>query len=189
MSSFVAKKLDMSGALRQHIEPSGDRALISSPQLSWEQNGLPINEGPEVLQHNGQTFIIYSASGYWTNQYCLGQLTYNGVGDPMLAASWTKKSTPVFASANNVVGVGHASFTKSPDGLEDWIVYHAHNTPGTFTGIRDIHTQKFAWNANGSPNFGVPVGRGIAVVEPGGTPHFVASLLDLNNDLLAGILS
>jgi len=166
----------------------GDRALISQPTFNWEQNGLPINEGPEALQHNGQTFIIYSASGYWTNEYALGQLTYNGVGDPMLAASWAKKSTPVFASANNVVGVGHASFTKSPDGLEDWMVYHAHNTPGNFTGIRDIHMQKFTWNANGSPNFGVPVGRNIAVVEPAGTPHFVFSLQDQPDDLLGNAL-
>jgi GH43 family beta-xylosidase len=166
----------------------GDRALISQPTFSWEQNGLPINEGPEVLQHNGQTFIIYSASGYWTNDYALGQLTYNGVTDPMLAASWGKKSTPVFSQANNVVGVGHASFTKSPDGLEDWMVYHAHNTPGDFTGIRDIHAQRFTWTVNGSPNFGVPVGRNVPIIEPAGTPHWVSSLQDSPDDLLAGVL-
>jgi GH43 family beta-xylosidase len=154
---------------------SGDRALISSPTFSWEQQGLKINEGPEALQHNGHTYLIYSASGYWTNSYCLGQLTYTG-GDPMLAGSWVKKSTPVFSQGNNVVGVGHASFTKSPDGLEDWIVYHAHNTPGNFTGIRDIHVQPFTWNADGSPNLGQPVANGTPVSEPGGTPHFVTAL-------------
>jgi GH43 family beta-xylosidase len=166
----------------------GERALISQPTFNWERNGMPINEGPEVLQHDGQTFIIYSASGYWTNEYCLGQLTYSG-GDPMQANSWTKRSTPVFAAANNVVGVGHASFTKSPDGLEDWIVYHAHNTPGEFTGVRDIHAQRFTWNANGTPNFGQPIGRGVAVVEPAGTPHFVSSVLDADDDLLADLFA
>jgi GH43 family beta-xylosidase len=153
---------------------SGDRALISTPTFNWEQQGLNINEGPEALQHDGHTYIVYSASGYWTNNYCLGQLTYSG-GDPMQASSWVKKSTPVFSQANNVVGVGHASFTKSPDGLEDWIVYHAHNTPGNFTGVRDIHIQPFSWNADGSPNFGQPVANGTPITEPGGTPHFVTS--------------
>ncbi|MBC8106345.1 MAG: family 43 glycosylhydrolase [Anaerolineae bacterium] len=154
---------------------SGNRALISSPTLGWEQNGLPINEGPQILQRDGKTFIIYSGSGYWTNEYALGQLTYNGVGNPLFANSWVKKSTPVFSQANNVVGVGHSSFTKSPDGLDDWMVYHAHNTPGEFTGIRDIHMQKFAWNADGSPNFGSPLARNTQLIEPSGTPHFAAA--------------
>jgi len=48
--------------------------------------------------------------------------------------------------------------------------------------------QKFTWNANGSPNFGVPVGRNIAVVEPAGTPHFVFSLQDQPDDLLGNAL-
>src|SRR5581483_6684222 len=117
---------------------SGDRTLISSPTNSWEQNGLPINEGPEVLTKDGTVNIIYSASGYWTNQYALGQLTLTG-RNPALASSWTKQTSgPVFAPTTNVPGVGHASFTKSPDGGQDWIVYHAHNTPGTFTGTRDV---------------------------------------------------
>ena len=71
--------------------------------------------------------------------------------------------------------------------MEDWIVYHAHNTPGTFTGIRDIHMQRFTWNPNGTPNFGQPIGRGVSIVEPGGTPHFVTAIEDPNEDLLAAI--
>ena len=114
----------------------GDRVLISTPQYAWEKNGLPINEGPEVLIDNGQLQIIYSASGYWTPQYALGKLTYNGTGSLLSAASWTKAVLPVFAPTSQVVGVGHASFTKSPDGTEDWIVYHAHANPNVFNEDR-----------------------------------------------------
>ena len=40
---------------------SGERVLISAPTYSWEQVGMNINQGPEALQHNGKTFIVYSA--------------------------------------------------------------------------------------------------------------------------------
>jgi GH43 family beta-xylosidase len=33
-----------------------------------------VNEGPEVLAHGDQLFLIYSASGCWTEYYALGML-------------------------------------------------------------------------------------------------------------------
>ena len=48
------------------------RTLVSAPMYSWEKNGdlhnpndvahVNVNEGPEVLQHNGRLFLIYSAA-------------------------------------------------------------------------------------------------------------------------------
>jgi GH43 family beta-xylosidase len=139
---------------------STNRVLLSSPTYAWEQYGLPINEGPEALIHNGTLNIIYSASGYWTNQYALGRLTYNGTGSILSASSWTKASLPVFQATALVTGTGHASFTKSPDGTEDWIVYHAHANPTTFNEDRVIRIQPFTFNSNGTPNFGQPVPPG-----------------------------
>lgn len=55
---------------------ASDRVCISMPQYEWEKQGYPhVNEGPQALVKNGRVFIIYSASGSWTNDYCLGQLT------------------------------------------------------------------------------------------------------------------
>ena len=135
-----------------------DRVLLSSPQYTWEMHGLPINEGPQILIQDGKLHIIYSASGFWTPQYALGRLTYSGTGSLLNAASWTKVSQPVFGAANGVVGVGHASFTVSPDASEHWIVYHAHQNPIPSQGeIRDIRIQKFTFFADGTPNFGIPL--------------------------------
>jgi GH43 family beta-xylosidase len=37
---------------------------LSSPEYDWEKHDTPlINEGPEVLWHGAQLFLIYSASG------------------------------------------------------------------------------------------------------------------------------
>jgi len=46
-------------------------------------------------------------------------------------------------------------------------MYHAKmsTAPGWERAIR---TQKFTWNADGSPNFGTPVGTGQATARPSG---------------------
>jgi GH43 family beta-xylosidase len=70
---------------------ASDRVCISRPEYEWEKQGYPhVNEGPQALTRNGRIFIIYSASGSWTDDYCLGQLTYLG-GDPLDPASWRKE--------------------------------------------------------------------------------------------------
>ncbi|MGH7951662.1 MAG: glycoside hydrolase family 43 protein [Limisphaerales bacterium] len=148
---------------------SGERVCISRPDQKWEQHDHPfINEGPETLWHDNQLFIIYSANGAWGDDYCLGQLTWSG-GGVLNAKSWIKKPAPVFSGTADVFGPGHCSFVKSPDGKEDWIVYHAHKYKGS-GWERDIRIQRFDWNANGSPNFGAPVSPGVLLSEPSGSP-------------------
>lgn len=145
---------------------SGERICISRPDRAWEKRDSPhINEGPETLWHKGHLFIIYSASGFWDDNYCLGQLTWTG-GDVMNPRSWVKKPEPVFVHTKDVFGPGHCSFVKSPDGKEDWIVYHAHIGPGT--SQRDVRIQPFNWNADGSPDFGAPVSPGVKLAPPSG---------------------
>lgn len=162
-----------------------DLVLISTPQYAWEKHGLAINEGPQVLIHDGELQIIYSASGYWTPQYALGRLTYTGVGSLLNSASWTKLSEPVFAAANGVVGVGHSSFTVSPDGTEHWIVYHAHQNPVPAQGeIRDIRIQPFTFLPDGTPNFGAPLPLGMPMIVPSKGPEPERSFVigDFNAD-------
>jgi GH43 family beta-xylosidase len=144
------------------VRLAGDRQLISTPELPWERVGIPlINEGPQVLQHRGRLFLIYSASGSWTDDYCLGQLTHLG-GDPLRADSWRKEPAPVFARTDEVFGPGHASFVLAGDGGHDWIVYHAARSQGSGWD-RDVRTQTFSWNGDGAPHFGTPVPPGIPV--------------------------
>jgi GH43 family beta-xylosidase len=144
---------------------SGDRVLISEPEYEWETVGRPaVNEGPEVLQRGGRTFVVYSASGSWTDSYCLGQLELVGP-NPLNRSSWVKKAKPVFTSGDSVFGPGHASFTVSPDGAEDWIVYHAAKYRGSGWN-REVRAQRFGWTAEGEPDFRRPVDAGIEVPAP-----------------------
>jgi GH43 family beta-xylosidase len=151
---------------------SGPRAQISAPTESWERRedpveGLDLNEGPQVLERNGHTFVVYSTRESWLRSYRLGMLRLNSpTADPMQRASWTKTG-PVFAEANGVYGPGHNGFAKSPDGTEDWIIYHAKVDTGP-NWNRVIRMQPFTWNADGSPNFGQPVASGVPLRVPSG---------------------
>ncbi|WP_117211067.1 family 43 glycosylhydrolase [Allorhizocola rhizosphaerae] len=151
---------------------SGTRRILSTPTYSWETVGGAVNEGTEVIQRNGQTFIVFSASHCSTPEYKMGILRYNG-GDPLNSGSWVKSPNPVFQRNNaaGVYGPGHNGFFKSPDGTEDWIVYHANNsTSGGCDMNRTTRAQKFTWNADGTPNFGTPVAVGTVLPAPSGEP-------------------
>lgn len=147
---------------------SGPRTQISKPEFPWELRGRPlINEGPEVLRNGKRVFVVYSASGSWTDNYCLGLLELVGT-DPLDASAWKKKQQAVFSRTADVFGPGHASFVKSPDGREDWIVYHAAKRQGGGWD-RSVRMQKFGWNADGTPDFGRPVSTGNPLPVPSGT--------------------
>ncbi|MCL7429631.1 family 43 glycosylhydrolase [Streptomyces sp. YS415] len=158
-------------------------STISTPTHDWERSGGTVNEGPELLQRGGQTYLVYSASGCWTPDYKLGQLRLTG-SDPLSAAAWTKKPTPVFQrnDAAGVYGPGHHGFFTSPDGTENWIVYHANDaaSEGCDNG-RTTRAQKFTWNADGSPNLGTPVALGASLAGPSGEPASASTTYTLSN--------
>jgi GH43 family beta-xylosidase len=157
----------------------GKRMLLSAPRYEWEKHGdlndpknpphVNVNEGPQSLMNGNRLFIVYSASGCWTDNYTLGLLSFDGGKDLMDASKWKKNATPVFKQSkeNGVYAPGHNSFFKSPDGRQDWILYHANSLPGQGCGkFRSPRAQQFSWNKDGTPNFGEPVKEKVALVVP-----------------------
>ncbi|WP_222106209.1 family 43 glycosylhydrolase [Catellatospora sichuanensis] len=150
---------------------TGATTRLTVPTLAWETRGYKVAEGPTVIQRNGKLFMTYSASATDAN-YCLGMLTATAGSNLLSASSWTKSPNPVFASnsATGQWGPGHNSFTVSEDGASDILVYHDRN-------YRDIsgdplndpnrrtRLQKLYWNADGTPNFGIPVPDGATPVR------------------------
>ncbi len=138
---------------------TGPRVRISTPEYEWECIGRPlVNEGPQVMVRDGRLFVIYSASGSWTEDYCLG-LLYASVYDPVLEPkSWTKWEHPVFAKdpVVDVYGVGHASYIQTPNG-EWWIAYHGMDRPDGGWNGRSARLQRFTWSDDGFPVFGRPL--------------------------------
>jgi len=147
---------------------TGGKVLISRPTYSWETVGGRTNEGAEPLQRNGKTMLVYSASSCNTPDYKLGLLTLTG-GNPLSASSWTKSANPVFQRGNGVYGPGHNGFFKSPDGTEDWIVYHGNASTSQGCGdTRSTRAQRFTWNSDNTPNFGAPASTSTSLAVPSG---------------------
>jgi GH43 family beta-xylosidase len=145
---------------------------LSKPDLGWERVGFAVNEGPAVLKKGGKIFISYSASATDAN-YCLGLLTADENSDLLSPSSWKKASSPVFKSGNGVYGPGHNTFTTTPDGKVDLLVYHGRdyreingdplNDPNRHTRI-----QPLSFDAQGVPVFGAPAKNGKLVLGGSG---------------------
>jgi len=159
----------------------GSRVELSYPQYSWEKVGNPdVNEGPEILKDkHGELFLFYSASGCATDDYALGLLSLRKNGNPMIANDWTKSKEAVFRQKpeHGAFGPGHNGFFKSPDGSEDWIIYHANAEAGQGCGgLRSPRAQKIHWTAQGTPELGEPLSLKTQIKVPSGEEKVVVRL-------------
>lgn len=107
------------------LEPT--KHLLIEPDQAWERRAMPICEGPQMLEHNDRTYLVYSASGSWTEHYCLGLLIFRGGDAEMTDAAAWRKIGPVFCSSPHGWGVGHCGFVTDADGVT-WMLYHAKTT-------------------------------------------------------------
>lgn len=144
----------------------GPEVLLTKPDLPWERNGHWVNEGPSILHRNGRLFLTYSASATDAN-YCIGLLTADENANLLAANSWQKSPKPVVQSspANSQFGPGHNSFTTTPEGKTDIIVYHARsyehiNGEPLRNPDRATRAQILEWNPDGTPRFAPPVKDG-----------------------------
>ena len=115
----------------------GEGNVICVAEYDWETKGYAYNAEtgasyPKVVEgatavygDNGEIMIIYSASGYWTNYYCLATMILKDNADPLLKDSWIKATEPIFQHQNGVFGPGHAAYTTDAAGNR-WMIYHAY---------------------------------------------------------------
>lgn len=146
----------------------GVPATITTPTHDWEIQGSRVNEGAAILEHDGRVFLSFSASSCDTPDYKIGLAELTG-SDPMNPDHWTKSSVPAMQQGNGVYGPGHNGFFTSPDGTEDWIVYHGNPSQADGCGAtRQTRVQKITYDANGWPDLGAPVRSGEPQTPPSG---------------------
>lgn len=156
-TNIYLAKMDGPLAIRQPA------VLLTRPEYAWEKIGHEVNEASAFLVKNGRVLMTYSASATDAN-YALGLLSAPVDADLMDPRAWTKSKVAVLRSsaATGQYGPGHNSFTTSPDGKTDILVYHARNYRDIVgEPLRDPnrHTraQVIRWRADGMPDFGEPV--------------------------------
>ncbi len=126
------------------------RHLISEPKADWERNSSSQNEGPCVtFAPDGTPVLLFSASYAASDCYCIGYLRLTG-DDPLVRDSWEKCKKPLMETdlqRTDIISPGHNSVVKSPDGTEDWIVYHTAKYSGAGWN-RTVRLQKLEWDGN-----------------------------------------
>lgn len=84
-----------------------------------------------------------------------------------------------------VYGPGHNTFVSSPDGTEDWIVYHATSGQGDGWNNRKARAQRIEWQKDGLPVFGSPLSLATPIEVPAGTGLIRAEHAAADKDSLA----
>jgi GH43 family beta-xylosidase len=152
-----------------------DPATLAGERVQIPASGFgcaEVREGPYVIRHGDRIFLTYSACDTGKPDYKVGYLWAKAKSDLMKVKSWTQGSQPLLerADANQVFGPGHHGFFKSPDGREDWIVYHGKTTSEyTYRG-RSTRAQKLEWDARGFPQKVVPLALDAKLPLPSGDP-------------------
>ncbi|HOX33195.1 MAG TPA: family 43 glycosylhydrolase [Spirochaetales bacterium] len=169
LSASESSSMDLYIApLRAPDRIEGRPSMIARADRPWELRD-PANlkiQGPAVLKRQGRIFVAYSTNAS-DARYCVGLLEADEDSDPLDPASWRKLPGPAFQSAPAArqFGPGHNSFTTSPDGRIDYLVYHARSyerveDPVILDPNRATRVQAFTWDAEGRPVFGSPVPDG-----------------------------
>lgn len=112
----------------------------------YELIGAEVNEGPEMIEHNGKYYLTFSVNGFYDASYSVMQ----SVGDSPLGPFTKLKDDQngLFLSADlgsNAMasGTGHHSFFTVGDKL--YICYHRHNIVGSIDGGRGICVDEVKW--------------------------------------------
>ncbi len=149
-----------------------NEVVLGLPLYDWEKTPpREILEGPQFLEGpTDKIFIVYSAGACWDDNYGLGIFYASKDSDLLNPASWARSDHQLFEQCpdSSVFGPGHNCFTKSPDGKEDWIVYHAKMKSSNECEGRSTRAQKLSWDQNGFPVFGKPVSIEFPLGQPSG---------------------
>lgn len=163
---WAQKDPDIQGNSNLYIAPlanpwtlAADGVMLTKPEYDWETIGFLVNEGPAVIKRDGRLFISYSGSAT-NHHYCMGLLEASEDANPMDPASWTKSAQPLLKTdeSRSLFGPGHNSFTKSEDGQDDILVFHARTYKEIvgdplYDPNRHTFVRKLRWSAEGKPIF------------------------------------
>ena len=165
----------------------GNRVKLPAGGTRWEQMcdvGDPICEGPQILRHNGKVFVLYSTdmSNYQWYQICA--LYADETADLLDPNSWTKIEGPLLNKSldpdDDSLAPGHACAVQSPDGKEDWLIYHAFDgNPDNFSGeqeARCARALKIEWDEKGMPVMGSPIAFDVLQNAPSGSDSDTVAL-------------
>ena len=112
----------------------------------WEKLLHNINEGPEVIKHDGYYYLIYSGNDYRCQDYAIGYATSTSPFGP-----WIKfEGNPVLRRPGNLSGTGHNAMFYDGHG-HLMTVFHSHQSQEK-VDPRQTHVTKAKFKKNSLRN-------------------------------------
>ncbi len=114
--------------------------------VSYELESVSINEGPQVIKHNGKYYLTYSMGAYSDSSYQVGQAVADNITGPY--RKLTEAEGGVLMSGNTsgsqeISGTGHHGFVTVGEQL--FMVYHRHNDIILGGGARNPAIDEIKW--------------------------------------------
>lgn len=157
-------------------EICGEPVFLTGPEYPWESD---ITEGPFPIVRDGKVYLMYAANAAHLPEYCLALMRCNDPEHILDHKSWEKEPQPILTGRGDVYGPGHACIVPSPDGTEDYLVFHSkfdldNTLPGGWNRV--INLLRLHWDEESRPVFdplpmrgeGRPLPSGEVPMMPGG---------------------
>ena len=105
-----------------------------------------INEGPQLLEHNGKFYLTYSVNSYEDNSYMVAQAVSDSILGPYRKLTEAEGGILISGStagSQEVTGTGHHDFVTVGNQL--FMVYHRHNDTVIAGGARNPAIDEIKW--------------------------------------------
>ncbi len=103
-------------------------------------------EGPAVIKHDGKYYCFYSGGNYANDTYGVDYLVADHIDGPWRETGEFRGPQIMRTVPGKVIGPGHNGLVSSPDGKQDYIVYHAWNKAMT---RRQLWVDPLMWTEHG----------------------------------------
>ena len=110
---------------------------------NWDWHTL---EGPCVCKHNGRYYCFYSGGCWQNDSYGVDYGVANQVMGPYSDSGNENGPRVLKTVPNHVIGPGHNSIIRGPDGETDHIVYHAWDKQ---MKLRRMFIDELSWTPDG----------------------------------------
>lgn len=115
-------------------------------RVSYELENVTINEGPQVLEHNGKYYLTFSVNSYADSSYQVIQAVSDNILGPYRKLTEAEGGILISggtAGSQEVTGTGHHGFITVGDQL--FMVYHRHNDTVVAGGARNPAIDEVKW--------------------------------------------
>ncbi|GAA5118758.1 family 43 glycosylhydrolase [Luteolibacter yonseiensis] len=160
------------GSLADKIVEGAVMAPMDSPtRITAHRKEIGLHaEGPRAILRNGKLIMTGAEGGFASKDYRLSALIYSPDAGPIDDKKSWKPLGTLLKTTDDVWGPSRASFTTSPDGKENWVMYHSKIFNADDNGMRAINIKKFTFKEDDTPDFGTAASPTSLLENPSGDP-------------------